>query len=502
MYLTFDVGTTSVKTVLYDSKGELIYKVIKDYQLHSPQIDWYEVNPEVYWHTVINGFKEILDKSGVLPDCIKAISGCSQGETIILLDETDTPVRPAIVWIDNRARDEIIEIKKFIDEEEFYRVTGLLKMEPTWSVFKILWIKNNEEETFKKIKKVFLVEDYIVYKLTGRYVSSSSLLASSGLIDIHKRKYWNKTVDYLNIGEKLPEIIEEGSIVGKIKKDISSELGLKNNVIIVKGSMDQTTSAVGAGNINPGIITETTGSAMAVAVTADKVKYNNKLKLPYQPHVVGDKYLILPYAQTAGIIYKWFADEFTSELVKKEGSLEHEYNLLDELASSIAPGSEGLIFLPFLAGASFPENNSYAKGVFFGITLKHGKAHFVRAILESVGYMLKKILSYVEKYGIQIEEIRAMGGGARSDLWLQIKADVTGYKIVKMKQEETSTLGAAILAATKAGDFKNIEEAVQNMVKKGMEFIPNQDNNVVYQKNYRIYHELYRRLEGLFTLAD
>jgi len=498
MFLTFDVGTTSVKTVLYDINGNLLYKVTKDYSLDSPRVDWYEVDPQIYWESVCSGFREILNKSGVKASEIKTISGCSQGETVIFLDERDRPLRPAIVWYDNRARNEVIELKNLLNEQEFYRTTGLVEMDTTWTAPKILWMKNNEPKVFEKTAKIMLVEDYIIYKLTGRFVSSVSLLTSTALVDIQKGEYWSKMVDYLGAYNKLPEIIKERSVVGNLKPEVRNELGMDKKLLVVKGSMDQTTGAVGAGNIKPGIITETTGSAMAIAITTDRFLPQKGLKLPYQYHVLEGKYLILPYASTAGITYKWFRDSFAREEVKMVSEPEKAYDELNKIASLVPPGAEGLVFLPFLSGASFPENDSYARGVFYGLTLKHGKAHFARAIMESIGYMLKKILICVEKSGISIEEIHSMGGGARSPLWLQIKADICGYPIVKMKVEEAATLGAAIIAAVKAGDYNIIQEAAENMVKKDEKYFPRIENKNIYLKAYTIYNDLYNCLKGMF----
>jgi xylulokinase len=209
LYLVFDVGTTSVKSALYNIEGELIHKVIKDYSLNSPQLDWYEVDAETYWNGVMDGFKEIIDLSNVSPKLMKSISGCSQGETTIFLDRDDRPLRPAIVWYDNRARREVEEFKSFIDTDEFYRTTGLLEVDTTWSAPKLLWVKNNEPDLFNRTQKILLVEEYIVYKLTGRFVGSASLSSSTALIDVHQREYWSKTVDYIEARDKLPEIMDK-----------------------------------------------------------------------------------------------------------------------------------------------------------------------------------------------------------------------------------------------------------------------------------------------------
>jgi len=233
-------------------------------------------------------------------------------------------------------------------------------------------------------------------------------------------------------------------------------------------------------------------------VTMDEVVYDQKVELPYQPHVIPGKYTLLPYAQTSGIAYKWFRDGFMAILKGSDENPDWGYEELNRLASSVPAGSEGIVFLPFLAGAHFPENDTHAKGVFYGITLKHGQPHFCRAIMESIGYMLRKIIEPVKAFGIEVEEIHSMGGAARSDLWLQIKSDICDCPIVRMEEEETSTLGAAIIASVQVGDYTSIEEAVKAMVKKGKRFEPKRANRHVYDRSFELYNELYDNLKGTF----
>ena len=498
MYLTFDVGTTSVKTALYNRSGKILQKVIRSYTLDSPKVDWYEVDPEIYWQAVIEGLKEVILKSGVDPKGIKSICGCSQGETVILLDNRDQPIRPAMVWLDKRARKEVDELRSAIGEEEFFRVTGISEIDTTWSALKLLWLKKNEKDTYSRISKFFLIEDYIVYRLTGMFCSTASLLSSSALVDIYKKKYWDWMVDFLGIKGRLAPIVEEGSIVGRIKPEISSALGISREVAVVKGSMDQTMGVVGAGNIKPGIVTEITGSAMAVVTVVDKIEPSGKVPVPYQPHVIPDTYILLPFALTAGMVYKWFREQILKSGAEGTDEGGDDYEKYNRLAAAIKPGSEGLVLLPYLAGASYPENDTYAKGVFYGVTLKHGRAHFVRAIMEAIGYMLKKILTVLVENGVEIKEIRSMGGGARSDTWLQIKSDICNYPIVKMLEEEAPSLGAAVISSVKMGDYATVEDAVKAMVRTGKRFLPNPDSQKAYAVGYELYCELYRSVKPLF----
>jgi xylulokinase len=498
MYLTFDIGTTSVKMVLYGPDGRLAAKAIRDCALDSPDINWYEADPEMYWRAVVDGTSEVIEKSGVDRREIRTVSGCSQGETVVFLDGAGRPTRPAMVWLDLRAREEAEELSALATRDELYTVTGQTDFDPTWSACKVLWVKKRQREVFARTKRLFLVEDYIVWRLSGRACTTPNLLSSSLFVDVRSRRYWDRFVDYLGVAPLLPGIIEPGDIVAPVSAGAAAELGLDQRTIVVKGAMDQATSAVGAGNIAPGIVTETTGSVMAIGITSAVVDPAAMVRLPYQPHLIPGSFLYLPYVQTAGSAYKWWRDKFCQTEISSAGGLEAAYEEMNALAAGTPAGSEGLVFLPFLAGAGQPENDPDARAVFYGLTLKHGKGHCARSIMESIAFLLRKILEDFRRSGVQMRELRSMGGGARSELWLQIKADVTGLPLVRMEEEETSTLGAAVLAAVACGDHPDLAAATAAMVRLGRRFQPDPAARATYDRSFALYNELYSALVPLF----
>jgi xylulokinase len=498
MYLTFDVGTTSVKVVLYSRDGRPVRKVIRAYTLDMPAVNWYEADPEQYWSAVVTGTREILSASGVRPSEIRAVAGCSQGETVVFIGADGRPVRPAMVWLDQRARAETEALSRLASRDELYRVTGQTDFDPTWTAMKVLWVKNHQPEAFRSTALFLLVEDYITWRLTGRACSTANLMSSSLFVDVHARRYWDRFVDHLGIAGRLPELVEPGELVGTLGAAAASELGLEKSTLVVKGVMDQASSAVGAGNLRPGIVTETTGTVMGIGVTTDGFDPGRAARLPYQPHPLTGSILYLPYVQTAGIAYKWWRDRFCQEEVRKAGDADAAYDLMNDLAASARPGSDGVVFLPFLAGAGQPENDPDARGVFYGLTLSHGREQCSRAIMESIAFLLRKILSDFARAGVPMTEVRSMGGGARSDLWLQIKADVTGLPLVRMEEEETSTLGAAMLAAVRCGDYPDLSAAADGMVRLGRRFEPDRASVEVYEQSFTLYNELYRALSPVF----
>ncbi len=502
MYLAFDVGTTSVKVALYTTDGRLVRQAIRASTLDLPAVNWDEADPEMYWAAVVSGTREILAATGAAASEIRAISGCSQGETVIFLGADGRPVRPALVWLDLRARAEAESLSRLASRDELYRVTGQTDYDPTWSAMKVQWVKDHEPEAFRMTSRFLLVEDYVTWRLTGRACSTANLMSSSLFVDVHARRYWDRFVDYLGIAGRLPELVEPGELVGTLSEAAASELGLSRATLVVKGLMDQAASAVGAGTLQPGIVTETTGTVMGIGVTTNGFDAGGESRqagrLPYQPHPVRGAILYLPYVQTAGIAYKWWRDRFCQEEVTRAGDADAAYDLVNELAARARPGSDGVVFLPFLAGAGQPENDPDARGVFYGLTLSHGREHCSRAIMESIAFLLRKILADFARSGVPMTEVRSMGGGARSDLWLQIKADVTGLPLVRMAEEETSTLGAAMLAAVRCGDYPDLPAAARAMVRLGKRFEPDRGSVEIYERSFALYNDLYRALSPVF----
>jgi len=498
--LGIDAGTTSIKSVLFSPKGEMVGSSLQEYKLLTPKPDYVELNPEVYWITCKNSIKDLLKKSKISPDEIISIAISSQGETLIVLDKQGKPLRNAIVWLDNRSKEEAEILKNKFGEETVYKITGQPQIVPTWPATKILWIKRNEPQIFKKVGKFLLVEDYLIYKLTGEYFAEYSLYSSSLYFDIRKDLWWNEMLEELEINEdQLPCMKPPGTVVGELSAEVSAELGLSKKTIVATGAFDQAASAIGAGNVEPGILSETTGAALAIVMTVDKLTYDPKRRIPCHRHPVNRLYFLMPWSQTAGMFLRWFRDNFC--LVEK--SLErltgiNAYALMDKEAEKAPPGSEGLVMLPHLMGAACPEFDPDAKAVMFGITLKHSKPHFIRAVMESVAYMLKRNLEVLSELGVNIKEVRSIGGAAKSKLWNRIKADVLQKRILVPKIKDTGVLGAALLAGVAAKVYRSIEAAANSMVEIEDVVEPRKEYEELYHKLYKTYLELYESLKHLF----
>ncbi len=492
-----DAGTTSIKGLLIRTDGIPETVVQKEYSLKYREREIVELNPEIYWKTTLFIINKLLTQSGVRPENIRAISFASQGETLIAVDKNGRPLRDAIIWLDNRSVEEAKTIEQTFTRQILLEKTGQPEILPLWPATRILWIKNKEPDIFKKVGKFLLVEDYLIYKLTGQYFSEESLVSSTLYFDISKKKWWDEMLDFLNISPQLlPEVLPSGSSTGKISTIASIATGLSPDTLIIAGSYDHIAGAIGSGNIREGIISETTGASMAMVVTTDDPVLNLTLNLPCQCHAVPGKYILQPYGQTAGMVLKWFRDEFFVQ--EKENALrenKNPYDLMTALAEKVPAGSEGLTMLPHMMGAGSPEFDVHVKAVFAGISPQMGKGHFIRAIMESVACMIKNNIDSMKKHGIELAEIRALGGGAESDLWNQIKADMTGIPFVTLQTRETACLGAAILAGIGCELFYDFRDGCEKLVRLNKRYLPDSSNHAIYQKVFEKYIKLYDHLK-------
>ena len=434
-YMGIDIGTTSVKTAVFNETLEEQLSFTADYTLNSHG-DTVEFDGEKYWEIVKGEIEKIQSKLTV-----DALAVDTQCETLILTDENGTPVRPAIVWLDNRAVEEANIIAEHFGHKRVYEVTGQPEITATWPACKLLWVKRHEPAVWAKTKRVFLLEDWILYKMTGQFISEKTLQSSTIYFNIHNGTWWKEMLDFIGVTEQmLPTLHSSAKKVGEY-----------NGMQVVTGAIDQIAGAIGAGVVKKGIVSVMTGTTMVIFLPSDTVPpYDEKSIVPCH-YNYDDKYCLLSWTPTAGMALKWFKNAFCEN---------YSFRELDELAEGVPAGSDGVTFLPYLCGSTMPKYNPAARGSFTGLTTEHHRGHFVRAVMESVACMLRSNLDYL---GLDVEEIRAMGGGANSPLWCQMKADMTGKRLVTLKNKETACLGSAILAAVGTGRFESVEEAAKQI---------------------------------------
>lgn len=503
LILSVDLGTTSIKQALIDEQGSIAAVSMREYELLTPNVTWVECPAETYWDAFKSGLAELLEATGVCPEQIAALGISAQGETLFFLDENDRPLRNAIVWMDNRAAAESEEQRVRFGDEVCYRTTGQVQFDPCWPAAKIMWVKKHEPEVFARTRKILLIEDWLINRLTGETVSEGSLLCSTLYWDINTKKYWPEMLEYLGIDESyLPRILEPGERVGAVLDEVAAEIGLTGKTVVCTGALDQAAGAIGAGNIREGIISENIGAALAICAPMNRPCFDKNRVMPLHYFGIRDMYMLHTFT-TGGMAIKWFRDAFCSEEKSvAEATGKSAYAIMDEEVERVAPGSDGLIALPHLGGSMAPDVNPKAKGVFAGFTLKHGKAHFSRAIMESIGYIIRRNVEALGNMGLHFDELRSLGGGSKSPVWNQMKADIIGAPLVTTHSKEAACLGAAILAGTAVGVFESVEEAVGVFVKEKQRFEPDPVSRGVYDREYELYKRLFSDLGGFFGAAQ
>ena len=448
-YLGIDIGTTSLKAAVFDDEGNRLGLRAVDYTLTTDaETGFIEFDAEEYAAMCRRVIEELSAECGE----ITALSVDTQGETLILTDEEGTPLYPAVNWLDNRAEAEAEEIREHFGSRRVYEVTGQPEIPAGFPASKLLWFRRNRPEIWDKTRKIFLLEDWILYRLTGAYVTEPTIQSSTLYYDIVSRSFWGEMLDFVGISEKmLPKLCRSGEQVGEYR-----------GIAVVTGALDQIAGTVGAGCVDESSVSEMTGTIMAICAMVDELPpYRPDSIIPCHMHAIDGKYCLILWSSTAGMALKWFKNQFSENFSFCE---------LDALAEKVSPGCDGMSMLPYFTGSTMPKYNPSAKAVFAGVTLSHTRGHFARAIMEAIAFILRQDLEYIGAESIR--QLRITGGGASSPLWAGIKADVTGKTLQTVSESETACLGAAILAAVGVGDFSSVAEAAERIVRPKRTYEP------------------------------
>lgn len=500
LLLGLDVGTTSVKAGLFDVAGRQVAAEGREYRLSHPAPDRVEIDAETWWTAAVAAVRGAVERSGADPGRIAAMAVSSQGETVVAVDARGRALGPALVWLDNRATAEARELGERFGNAAVYDRTGVPDVNPTWTAAKLLWWRHHEPALFRDAARFLLVEDFVLHRLTGRFVTEGGVACTTLLFDIREGAWWAPMLDAVGIGpERLPEIAAPGSIVGTLTKAAANALGLPVGLPVVAGGMDQGAGAVGVGNTGSGVVSESTGGALTVQAAVDHHGGDPTRQTPVYVHSAPGMYLYCPVCPTGGMALTWFRDQFGAvEVERAARDGRSAYDLLTDLAAGVAPGCDGLTMLPHLAGAFSPEYVPAARGVFAGFTLAHTRAHFVRAVLEAVAFMLRRNLELLERAGAGATEIRSHGGGARSALWNQVKADACGLPVITLEGEDAAVRGDAMLAGVAVGAYPNLAAADAALVVRQGRFDPDPAVRPAYDDAYGRYVRLFDALRPTF----
>lgn len=494
-----DIRTTSTRAIIINECGKLIASSNYTYPLITPQPGWAEQNPDDWWKATILSVNDAIDKSKLSPKDISSIGLSGQMHGSVFLDKDGNVLRPAILWCDQRTQKQCDEIYEIFGFENFIKLS-YNKALPGFTSPKILWLRENESSNYKKIHKILLPKDYIRYMLSGIFATEVSDASGTILLDIKKRNWSEEILKGLKINKSfLPDVYESHEVSSKVSRKASELLVLLKGTPIVGGGGDQAAGAIGSGIVNPGLISDSLGTSGVVFSYSDNPVYDRQGRLHSFCHAVPDKWHLMGVTLSAAGSLKWYDDTFgpSGELRVKYPEMKN-YKLLDIQAQNVSPGSDGLIFLPYLSGERTPYADPYARGVFFGISYIHNQDHFVRSILEGVAFSQLDCLSLMKDAGIKSEKIILFGGGAKSKIWRQIVTDIFNTNIVTLNIEEGPAFGAALLAGVGCGIYKSVQEAVNKTIIEIDETNPNADNVARYKKLYEIYVSLYKDLKNDF----
>lgn len=484
MYLGIDLGTSAVKLLLLDKNGKIVKTVSKEYGVNYLNSNWAEQNPEEWWSAVCHGLKDILDEN--IKEELKSISFSGQMHGLVVLDEEDKVIRPAIIWCDQRTEKECIELNSL---PWLGKVTGNQAL-TGFTAPKILWLKNNEYENFQKIKKIMLPKDYIAYKLSKIHGIDVSDASGTLILNVLERKWAKEMIEYLGIREEnLGKVFESMEVIGNIDKEIAKSFGINEDVKIVIGGGDQAVGAVGVGAIKEGIISVALGTSGVVFSSTDEYRADKNYRLHSFCDANG-KYHQMGVMLSAAGAFKWWVEDVNES---------KDYGYYNEIAEKVEVGSKGLYFLPYLIGERTPHNDSNIRGSFIGLTHNHKKGEMTRAVLEGVAFALRDSFELLKEMDIKIEKIRVSGGGAKSLLWKQILADVLGKPVISIDSAaEGPALGAAILAAVGTRRYESVEKACKDIINEVETCEPNLENVIIYDRKYKKFKRLYPMLKEFY----
>jgi len=497
LLLGIDVGTSSVKAVVIDQRGSVHAIGQAEYPLHHIRPAWVEQDPEDWWNGTCKAIKEALSLVPHGADRVLALAVSCQAPALLALDRSGQPLRPAMIWMDRRAEAETIELMKLLGADQIYKITGN-RPDAFYVAARLLWLKNHEPEILKKTWKFVQVNGYINYRLTGKLTLDTSNAALLQLRDYQKEEWSEPLCDICGVKpSQFPDVVAAHFVQGKVTEPASKATGLKVGTLVMAGTVDSASAALEAGVVEPGIAAEMTGTSTVVILPNDKGL--TEPAFIAMPHALPGIHLLLGAMVASGGCLRWFRDQFGQQEVQIASKNNSDaFDLLTQLASGIDPGSDGVIFLPYMMGERSPLWHTNARGVFFGLSLATSRAAVVRSILEGTAFSLLHNIEIAQHAGVEVREVRSVGGCSRSDLWNQIKADVLGIPLLLPRKSVGSPFGSAILAGIGAGVFTDIRKSLPEMVKLERRFEPNMAYHERYMKSYKVFRDIYEHLKGDF----
>lgn len=498
--LSVDLGTTNIKVVLYNADFSVNIKTSRKvvYMTKDKRV---EFSPEVYWSTVAETIRDAvshadLSHQAVHPaqsyrrPSIESIALTGQAESLVFLDRKGAVIGNGISWMDARSGKECQVLAHDFPAETIYEITGLPEIVSTWPAVKLLWLKKNDPVFLSRIGKILLLKDFIGYKLTGVIRGDYSTQSFTCYFDTRRHTYWPEMLERLGVSiTSLPEPAPAAIDLGYLLPEAAEETGLTAGIRVNSGGLDHGMAMIGSGSIKFGDVSESTGTVIALASLSDRI-IRSSTRIPCHCGVLKDTYILLPVIESGGISLEWFYEKILglSNMASLDNLVEHALSHEPEI-----------IFLPYLTGVNSPKLDPEMKGVFYGLRIHHTREDMLASVLTGITFLIKKNLLLLEKEGLRGQIITSQGGGAKSEVWNQLKADITGRPIRVPENEDTANMGAALLSIYKSSDLKNLEDTITHLQKHVRIYEPSATER--FEKAYQLFEEVEERLSPVFHMC-
>ncbi len=497
--IAHDLGTTGNKATLYDREGRLAGAAFHAYDTEYAHTGWAEQNPNDWWRAVCFSTRQLLSETRVPADDIACITFSGQMMGAVPLDRQARPLRNAIIWADQRALAQERAIGERVSFDDMYQISGH-RLSASYSLAKIMWLRDNQPDIYAQTHKFMQAKDAIVARLTGEFVTEPSDASSMNLYDLQRGEWSAQILDAVQLdADKLPQLRQSIDVVGAVRADVADEVGVLAGTPVVIGGGDGACAAAGAGVVSEGSAYNYVGSSSWIAISTPAPIYDPAHRTFTFGHVIPELFMPTGTMQAAGASYQWTRDQLASleaETAERLGI--SVYELMNLQIEQIAPGADGLFFLPYLLGERSPRWNPHARGAFIGLTIRHRRAHMLRAVLEGVTLNLRVILDAFRAQGTQIDAMRLIGGGASGHIWNQIMADIYGLPVQRLSiLEEATSMGAALVGGVGVGLYAGFEMSEQ-MNQVAATILPEPASQALYAKMLPLFDRLYESLAPVY----
>jgi len=493
-WLGIDIGTGGSRALLVDEKGVVRADFTAPHEeMRMERPLWAEQRPEDWWDAAQKAIRGVLAKAKATGKQVKGVGLSGQMHGLVLLDENDAVIRPALIWCDQRSQAQVDAVNRIVGKDNVLAFIA----NPVLTGFtlpKLLWVRDHEPQNFARVRKVLLPKDYVRFGLTGEYATDVSDASGTALFDVVMRRWSHQMLDRLKLDRAiLPRVYESSDVTGHVTAKAAELTGLAEGTPVVGGGGDQAASAVGNGIVEPGTVSCTIGTSGVVFAYMEKPNYDAAGRVHTFCHAVKGAWHVMGVTQGAGLSLQWFRNQLAS------GS---DYDSLTAEAATAAPGAQGLFWLPYLMGERTPHLDSSARGGWVGLTAKHTRADLIRALLEGVCFSQKDCLDIITQMGVPVNGVRLSGGGARSAFWSQLFADVFATRVATLACQEGSAYGAAILAQVGTGQFASVPEACRAIIREERTLLPRPHEAQIYRRAHEVYRALYPALRPVYRLID